>query len=930
MPVRVKPEPQDSNVPHPTLHRSNVDGALSSSQASALSFSKSQHRDNTGISAMPDTGRVPTGTFPEVGQPGKQGSTGDATQKEKEKAPQEDSIDFDSIRGVFGWATVDGINVPYIIRKYRKFVAVRIVEKKILSKYPNSFPDELGKKEPLISYFVTEAEANLLNEINTVHCSFEYGHQPFTTKDLIVDLVEFEEFYNLVKKTFPEDVLATMTGHSNLAGVDDKKVELSKVCGWIQINNTVTPYIIRPAGKFVPLSVIVYAAGLLTKERVEGLSPTSEECGFLNATCQAAGFDFSFGKNTKLIHIAEVVQRCKVRVFELPFDNPLQHAQYLDSLQQSSQSTDQGSDGLLQAPPVRFPGQPNLSSSMTLPYRSMPLSNGPPNMNPFMPMPYNPFASMLNMIYPSPPTSSVPKQNNQTFMHLPQVSQASKLPVHSLSSQLPLSSPASSLQNSSMNCIKPRHMPAPAEGVVQLSTASQGQRPANTFAPQPARLGVHTGLDMCLRPSHVLTSQSGFLPGGQPPPYRPPPPYCPPPAHMVQQSGHHHPPTGLPCNFSTCLLPSNTSPMVEPSSRMLYPGGGPLMRGAVPIVGFPPPSGISGGPGGIQLSTGTIQLPGHPASGTRESPRSTGLSPAADSLSLARHSPVVPAQSNHTIHARDAAVRLSSLTGSPPVSTLVQERSRTSSPQSHLRLVSEITAVLVSGKSISCLVRNFPDRQGKFCLVEAVSKLYFPQCKLPEFVHALQNVLKIDLPLCSEEEAKAFIHFYNLPVTTLNDNHMIHLDDLTKFFPQMSYMFGQPETTKSTTALPITTRRNSGSDSTVLRSPTTPFTVMLTSSDSGEVINIDSDPPTPDLSSPGQELAGAGVKRGALGVLSAPGGKQPCHRLEEMVEKLKQTQPTAPDEKDAPTGLPGKGWDYLDFCVYFLNPLVIFTTFLPH
>ena len=92
-------------------------------------------------------------------------------EKEKAGVVSEDAIDYKSVQGVFGWTTLDDVNVPYIIRKERNFVAVRIVEKKMLSKYPNSFPDELGKKEPLVSYFVTEAEARLLNEINTVHLS---------------------------------------------------------------------------------------------------------------------------------------------------------------------------------------------------------------------------------------------------------------------------------------------------------------------------------------------------------------------------------------------------------------------------------------------------------------------------------------------------------------------------------------------------------------------------------------------------------------------------------------------------------------------------------------------------------------------------------------------------------------------------------------
>lgn len=140
-------------------------------------------------------------------------TNGNNEQADAEKIKiSENQIDFSSVKGIFGWTTVDGVNVPYIFRKDKQFVSVRIVEQKLLSKYPNSYPDELGKHQPLTSYFITGHEAKLLNEINTVHCGGEFGQKQFNSKDLIVLLEDFVDFYNLVKKTFPEAKQNEMNG----------------------------------------------------------------------------------------------------------------------------------------------------------------------------------------------------------------------------------------------------------------------------------------------------------------------------------------------------------------------------------------------------------------------------------------------------------------------------------------------------------------------------------------------------------------------------------------------------------------------------------------------------------------------------------------------------------------------------------------------
>ena len=54
----------------------------------------------------------------------------------------------------------------------------------------------LLSQNPVVSHYVTQAECNLLNEINYKHCDKEYGNGDFTTSDLIVDKEHFEKFFN--------------------------------------------------------------------------------------------------------------------------------------------------------------------------------------------------------------------------------------------------------------------------------------------------------------------------------------------------------------------------------------------------------------------------------------------------------------------------------------------------------------------------------------------------------------------------------------------------------------------------------------------------------------------------------------------------------------------------------------------------------------
>ena len=251
----------------------------------------------------------------------------------------EDEVDASSAKGIFGWTTIDDVNIPFMFREGVKYLSVRMVELKLLNKYPNVYPKELETRPPLASYYLTTAECKLLNEINMEHCQCEYGTKKFVTSDLIVKLVDFEEFYRIVKGAFPQDVLSKMP-----------KVRQHAVDGgWLQLNNTVVPYVQQREArtgvvgdKYIPLQVVRYAAGLLVDMDVQGRPPSPDEATLLNGECSSAGLNFVFTKDTELISLAFVIQNSQVKVTELPKFDPFGHAQYREDLEGVSQGLDNG------------------------------------------------------------------------------------------------------------------------------------------------------------------------------------------------------------------------------------------------------------------------------------------------------------------------------------------------------------------------------------------------------------------------------------------------------------------------------------------------------------------------------------------------------------------------------------------------------------
>lgn len=150
------------------------------------------------------------------------------------------STDDESVRGRFGWVQLGKCHIPYIFRTGEKYCAVRMVEMKLLNKYLNYLHQDIYSCTCIRSYYITEAESRLLNEINIKHCDYMFGRDMFTRRDLIVRLSDANEFYNFLDVCYSKLIQGSCNPKDR--------------CGFIRINKeSVVPYTVKNDNKYVPL-----------------------------------------------------------------------------------------------------------------------------------------------------------------------------------------------------------------------------------------------------------------------------------------------------------------------------------------------------------------------------------------------------------------------------------------------------------------------------------------------------------------------------------------------------------------------------------------------------------------------------------------------------------------------------------------------------
>lgn len=192
------------------------------------------------------------------------------------KAP----LDDESQRGRFGWTTFGDNHIPYIFRASEKYCAVKILENKLLNKYLSYLHSDIYSCTCIRSYYITEAESKLLNEINVKHCENQFGRDSFTTKDLVVRLVDAKEFYTFLDVCYTKLTAGSsqniLTGHTK-----------PEKCGFIRINKeSVVPYTIKAGLKYVPL---FYFEGETENLKLKAEKLEGWDLSYLKFCCKVQG-----------------------------------------------------------------------------------------------------------------------------------------------------------------------------------------------------------------------------------------------------------------------------------------------------------------------------------------------------------------------------------------------------------------------------------------------------------------------------------------------------------------------------------------------------------------------------------------------------------------------------------------------------------------
>ena len=200
----------------------------------------------------------------------------EADQDEKDEKSSE--LDFKSQLGQFGWTTLGKEQIPFIFRNGEdQYCAVRMVETKLLNKYLQYLPQEVYSCTCIRSYFITEHESKLLNDINQKHCEMQFGKDLFTTKDLVVRKSDAGQFHKFLETCYKKLVL--------------KAIDVNDRCGFFRINgDSVVPYTVKEVNgspvQYVPL---FYFEGETENLKQKAQTVEGWELSYLKFCCKVQG-----------------------------------------------------------------------------------------------------------------------------------------------------------------------------------------------------------------------------------------------------------------------------------------------------------------------------------------------------------------------------------------------------------------------------------------------------------------------------------------------------------------------------------------------------------------------------------------------------------------------------------------------------------------
>lgn len=601
----------------------------------------------------------------------------------------------DNMEGLFGWTKIDNVYIPYIFRSdNEKYVCVRLLEQKILKKYPNVFPKELAVREPLTSSFITMNECKVFNQLVRLQNKGQVSTK-FDQDDVVVSLSDFIEFYNAVKKVF-SDWREEMDDSPK-----KEQLKIAVLSGWMQVNNTIVPYIRRRDTKLLPLAVLKHAASIDICS--EGLIPSDDECKELNRRCSDEGFKFVFKSSSKLVPLHDIEYIPNVQVFELPEKDPLTSAQYL-------QTEDQNQNGMKlnihQTHHRQYGNQPAYLTTKRL--------NNTENQIVEQRQPSFVYSRFPSSVQNGSPNVTLVPEDRPRY---PPIAQRVQTDGHSI----PSIHGNFRHFNIERTCEFP-HEGAPFGQKAFLSSLPLGQNINVNYGINIQNISSTSRVDQA-RELHATERRNKEISVAI--------------EHNVSTNGNHVAPhkgcfnQGPSCDKSNALEKSDTTCMAT-----------------------------------IQLPTATVIK--HPSSNEFDK---TG-SACTNTVNM---QPMV--ESTLVMSEVDSLNNNNSAQNQQPTYQMKQR-------QAINELLSCIKGVWLCGKNISCMHLIKPGRSGKFCLVEAICKLYYGNTTVSHFLFTIENVLATFT--CTELEEQAFIQYYQLPVNVLKCNKMIELSAFENLYPQLT------------------------------------------------------------------------------------------------------------------------------------------------
>lgn len=676
------------------------------------------------------------------------------------------------MEGLFGWTLIDDTYIPYIFRAdNKKYVCVRLLEYKVLKKYPNVFPEELAIREPLTSSFIKPTECKVFNQLVRMQYRNQSDIPVFNQEDVVVLLSEFMSFYSVVKKIFPE-----CTEHIPKV---PKAVPKNK-SGWLQINNTIIPYICRSNVKLLPLAVLKHAASIVISSY--GIPPSEEECRELNNCCAKEGFKFTFKVTSRLVSLDDIKKTSDIQVFELPEKDPLQHAKYLSKDEGSSEGLKINTQetalplnhGYHQLPPqdnlIRqthiegFGGihNPNLlGQPVTFAYSKDPsnMQNGSPNVT-IVSQPRMPQHIEQTNTNPRFPNAYVPGMQHMLYHNRMPISRNNRYPIR------PKRFTRQEL--CSFNLERPMNM-------TQMAHPHGYGQPVipRTFLnvlPSGQNINVNYGINIQnITPNNQAAKppMTNINPNNQT--------AKPPIANIAPNNQTWKPPI-------TNIAPNNQTakPLITSSQRVQKEVHSPQSRG---------------GGSSNSVSAHGERCHNVPDDAHIMSPLSTFPTEHMVTNSNSNNiQPIPTAHNNQSVikveHSQPMNLHEKSgfeINNSISEETAVRSNQETNYHMKQKQAIQDIKSgikgIWLGGKNISCLHVNKPGRSGRFCLVEAICKLYYRNRTVSEFLFTIEKVL--ETMTCTELEEQAFIDYYQLPVSVLKCNKMVELTAFEKVFPQL-------------------------------------------------------------------------------------------------------------------------------------------------